>query len=83
MSLIIPVPTNGSFEILDRALESQQSLSNPVRSGRLANKLSNPRSLLWPEPPDLGQRGGPGRDDAFDRAELGQQSMSQRWTDTG
>jgi hypothetical protein len=37
-----------------------------VRPELPANELSNPSSFLWPEPTDLGQRGGPGRHDAFD-----------------
>ena len=45
---------------------AESSPWNPVWSGRPANELSNPRSFLWPEPPDLGQRGGPGSDNAFD-----------------
>jgi hypothetical protein len=37
-----------------------------VRPELPANELSNPSRFLWPEPTDLGQRGGLGCDHAFD-----------------
>jgi hypothetical protein len=61
-----------AYEML--VLKSSPVLSNAsrvilmasVRPELRANELSNPSSFLWPEPTDLGQRGGPGSDHAFD-----------------